>query len=555
MTRVMVVWCPDWPVTAAALGAGVPAHQPVAVLSANRVLACSPAARAEGVRRGLRRREAQGRCPGLTLIDHDPARDAREFEPVVIALEEMVAGVQIVRPGVCALAVRGPARFFGSEELAAERIVEHLGQSCAIETQVGIAEGVFAARLAARAGRVVPSGQTPAFLAELDIATIGRPDLVDLLRRLGIGTLGAFAALPAADVLARFGVDALAAHRMAGGNDARALAVRRPPPDLVVTRDFDEPLDRIDTAAFAARQLAIQTSARLAGVGLACTRLGITAITERGEELHRVWRHDGLLTPEGIADRLRWQLDGWLSGARRGQAGPTAGIRRLTLAPEGVMAHVGLQPGLWGELGERGDRASRAFTRVQGLLGPETVVTAVLGGGRDPGERVRLVPWGDEIAPPGEGPPGARTTGTSRTTSTARAPSTSRITSTTHAASAGHIGRPEVAPWPGRLPAPAPATVHTRPLPVEVSGRDGAPIGVSARLAVTGEPAWLTPVGQPAGTGERIIGWAGPWPVEERWWAPEEASRRARFQVVLDSGRALLLTLSGGHWAITGEYD
>jgi protein ImuB len=63
----MVVWCHDWPVVAAG---GVP-HEPAAVLHANRVVACSPAAGAEGVRVGLRRREAQGRSPTLAIFDHD----------------------------------------------------------------------------------------------------------------------------------------------------------------------------------------------------------------------------------------------------------------------------------------------------------------------------------------------------------------------------------------------------------------------------------------------------------------------------------------------------
>src|SRR5690606_40603262 len=81
--RTLVVWCPDWPVTAAGIVDGVPVHHPVAVLRANRVVSCSPAARAEGVTVGLRKREAQSRCPHLIVVDHDPAREARAFEPVV----------------------------------------------------------------------------------------------------------------------------------------------------------------------------------------------------------------------------------------------------------------------------------------------------------------------------------------------------------------------------------------------------------------------------------------------------------------------------------------
>jgi protein ImuB len=511
--RTMFVWCPDWPVIAAEIVEGVSAHTPVAVLHANRVIACSPAARDEGVRRGLRKREAQSRCPRLTAVDHDAGRDARAFEPVAAAVEEVAAGVEVVRPGACALAARGPSRYFGGEERAAERIVEHVAQVCGVESQVGVADGVFAAGLAARAGRLVEPGGTPRFLAGVDVAAIDRPQLTDLLRRLGIHTLGDFAALPAGDVLSRFGFDAALAHRLSAGLDHRPLAVRQPPPDLDVVHDFDDPLERVDTAAFAARALAERLHERLAGYGLACTRLGIEAVTAHGQELHRVWRHDGLLTAGAIADRVRWQLDGWLSGTNRAPAGrPTAGIIRLRLVPDGVLAHAGLQPGLWGDAGEERERAHRALSRVQGILGPEAVLTAVIGGGRSPGDQVRLVPWGDERAP----------------------------------------ARPGEPPWPGRLPPPAPASVLPVPLPAQVYDGAGQRVAVTARLEVSAAP---TRIGIGTEVPVEITGWAGPWPVDERWWARAEARRQARFQVALADGRALLLALSGGRWTVEAIYD
>ncbi|MEU5721711.1 DNA polymerase Y family protein [Micromonospora sp. NPDC047738] len=567
--RTLLLWCPDWPVLAAEIVDGVPATDPVAVLHANRVVACSERARAEGVRRGLRKREAQGRCPQLTVVDHDPGRDARAFEPVVAAVEEVAAGVEVIRPGACALAARGPSRYLGGEEAAAERIVEHVAQTCAVESQVGVADGVFAAGLAARDGRIVPPGGTAEFLAALPVEALGRPALTDLLRRLGVRTLGDFAALPAGDVLARFGFDGALAHRLAAGRDHRPLAVRQPPADLTVTAEYDEPIDRVDAAAFAARTLAEQLHERLAAYGLACTRLGIEAVTAHGQELHRVWRHDGLLTAAAIADRVRWQLDGWLSGSNgRGgarPARPTAGIIRLRLVPDGVLAQAGLQPGLWGETGEERERAHRALSRVQGILGPEAVVTPVLGGGRSPADQVRLVPWGDERLParPGEPPlpavpasepafPG----GPGLPDGSGLPGEPTRAARSGGAARAGGVarsgGKAPVPPWPGRLPPPAPAVVLPAPLLATVHDAAGEPVVVSARLAVSAAPARLAVgTGRPA----EIVGWAGPWPVDERWWAPAEARRRARFQVCLADGAALLLAVEGGQWLVEAIYD
>jgi protein ImuB len=524
--RTLVSWCPDWPVVAAVRAAAVPGlgeHLPVAVLAAGRVYACSEAARAEGVRRGMRRRDAQGRCPELLVVEHDPGRDVRMFEPVLAAVEEVAPGVEVTAAGRCALAARGPAGYFGGEDAAAERIIDQIARCCGVEAQVGVADGVFAAELAARAGAIVAPGGSAAFLAGLDVRVLGRPELVGLLRRLGIRTLGGFAALPAADVAGRFGADAALAHRLAGGGEERALAPRELPPELSVRLDPDPAIDRVDVAAFAARTLAERLHERLARHGLAATRLIIEARTGHAEELSRTWRHDGVLTVADIADRTRWQLEGWLSGTGP-DARPTAGIARLRLCPEGVVEYAGLQLGLWGDTGEARDRAHRAITRVQGLLGPDAVLVPVLTGGRGPADRVQLVPWGDE-----------RPDDPDRTTKKGK-----------------KKHEKEVAPWPGRLPAPSPAVVPPEPWPAVVVDAGGGPVGVTGRFLVSAAPAAVAVDGaEPVA----VAGWAGPWPAEERWWDPDGAGRRARLQVRLADGRALLLVVTGGRWAVEAEYD
>ncbi|MBW0010016.1 MAG: DNA polymerase Y family protein, partial [Pseudonocardiales bacterium] len=260
--RVMVVWCPDWPAVAGAAAAGSAAQAPVAVVAANRVVACSAAARAQGVRCGQRRREAQGRCPELAVLADDPDRDARLFEPVVTAVEALAPGVEVVRPGLVAVPARGPTRYFGGEPTVVERIVDMVATQAGVQCQIGIADGLFAATLAAQRGLLVPPDGSAGFLAMLGIAELhqpavtgvdrsaagragvdragaGRAALVDLLHRLGLRTLGAFAALPVDDVASRFGLDGVRAHRLARGLDERPPARRDPPVDLTVTRRFD----------------------------------------------------------------------------------------------------------------------------------------------------------------------------------------------------------------------------------------------------------------------------------------------------------------------------
>jgi protein ImuB len=67
----------------------------------------------------------------------------------------------------------------------------------------------------------------------------------------------------------------------------------------------------------------------------------------------------------------------------------------------------------------------------------------------------------------------------------------------------------------------------------------------------------LAAAGGSALSGEliEVTGWAGPWPVEERWWVPGEARRLVRFQLTLADGRALLMTLTAGRWQVEASYD
>jgi protein ImuB len=93
--RTLVVRCPDWPIVAA----GVPLDVAAAVLHANRVVATSPAARAQDIARHHRRREAQARHPSLLVLERDLDRDARVFEPVVAALDALTPRVEVAEPG------------------------------------------------------------------------------------------------------------------------------------------------------------------------------------------------------------------------------------------------------------------------------------------------------------------------------------------------------------------------------------------------------------------------------------------------------------------------
>jgi protein ImuB len=403
------------------------------------------------------------------------------------------------------------------------RIVARVRELDVADVRAGIADGAFAAGLAARATEergvvslVVPVGETPAFLAawpvtvlagSVDAAHGGGNELVDLLARLGLRTLGAFAELPASAVLGRFGPPGALAHRLASGEMEHEPIATVPPDELLEAIELDPPATRVDEAAFAAKMLADRLLARLDALGLCCARVVVDAETEHGERLTRTWRHEGALTPAALVARVRWQLDAWLL-----TDGVTAGLTRLTLAPDDLGPAVGRQLGFWGGDPAAADRAGRALARVQGMLGPDAVVTALDGGGRTPAERIRWIPWGEPRDEPERMPP----------------------------------------PWPGAVPGPAPARVFDPPVPAELVDASGAPIVVSGRGEPSAPPAGLRCAALPDGGGP-LVGWSGPWAHDLRWW--DARRRRALWQVVVDGGVACLVVLERGRTTVEAVYD
>lgn len=528
--RSIVLWVPDWPVVAAMSAAQVPAHQPAAVVVGNRMTAVSEPARVAGVRRAMRKRRARSLCPELELLPADDLRDARFFEPVAAAVEQVVAGLEIARPGLILLPAEGASRFHGSESILAERLIDVVTQNTGHECQVGIADGLLAAVLAARASEFVQPGESPNYLGSRPLGDVLHaamtPErvtevqaLIDLWDRLGLRRMDDLAHLPRETVGARFGEAGDWVHRLVQGEDLRPPVNRRIEADVETETTLDPPAHRIDVAAFAARRLAEELHTMLVDRTASCGRLQISARTESGRELVRTWRTDdgalGGLTAARITDRVRWQLEGWLSGTavettdevalEHGEPLVWLGLSAQDLVPAG--AHQGR---LWG--GDRGAqlRAQRALERVQGLLGVDAVLTAQLQGGRGLRDQVHLSAWGD----------------------------------------ATQIERPRQAPWPGRLPEPAPASVLDRPREVLVLDPRGTLVTVDRRLRVSAEPRTLALNGRSSPIQE----WAGPWPVAQRAWR-QDAQRSVYLQAVLEDGRALLLSCAQGNWFLEAFYD
>jgi len=399
-------------------------------------------------------------------------------------MESFCPWAEVIKPGLCALPLRGPARVFGGEEKLVDLIASKLSAQMPLEASpigIGVADGVFAAYLAARLslslsrqGRPLASRAQPGFqvavgkvlpactrdwLSPWPIGWLLPNESAFLLERLGIDTIGAFGELDSQAVQERFGTEGSLFQEVARG-------LRSDPP----------------------------------GFRTPCS------LPPKEES------SDALSVPSAAAGSGRC---------------PVAGSKSLT-ASKGTVSHHG-QRGLWGDRVDSEIARRKCFLRVMDLLGPESLLLPRVSGSRSLLGEVVWLPWS------ATGDAGHEPRSQSPREPRSRSPRGSR---------AQFPGEPSGhPPWPGRLPAPHPILLMEHPVPVELVDAQGNMVGVGPNGLATSAPELLSIDG---GSFSQVTAWSGPWPVDERWWAIRR--RWARMQVLLSTGRAYLLVLHpAGH--------
>ncbi|MDO5081182.1 DNA polymerase Y family protein [Buchananella hordeovulneris] len=520
----LCAWVPNWPLAALLVGAPELAAAPVALTVRNRIRAATPAAAHRGVQPGMTVRTAHELCPELAVHRDDPARQTRVFEQVLRDLDEVVAAVHVVRPGLVLVPARGPARWAGGREQLAEKLGAAVAEGSGQEVQVGGGCGTLTAILAAQAQRFIPAGQEQQFLAPWPLRAAGRAlpghDLTALqqtLDQLGIRTLGQLAQLPAAQVADRFGQLGQLLHRLASGNEVTPTRPADRPRDFAVTRELDPPVHRADVAAFVAKSLVAQFLAGLAERGQACASLEIAACTTNGTWRSRIWSLTAPPSATDLTDRVRWQLDGWLA-ARPAHSGDGP-LHRLRLRGTDTYPASGAQAGLWGKQTAAEQAANRAALRLQGILGPAAVVRPFAHPGNDPRSRTGVVAWGESLPSPPSQP----------------------------------------GPWPHALPAPSPTLLPATPPVVRLLDAAAAPVTIQADGTLSATPTQLllpaaTDFLLPAGR-YQITGYSWPWVFSGQWWLSAGLPARAYLALETDRGPALLLTHWADTWHLDGVYD
>jgi protein ImuB len=269
--------------------------------------ACTAVASQAGVVPGMRLSEALAMCPGLVLLEHDPAGTEEAWERVLRRLEDAGFAVESDEPGCAYFHTDGVERLSGGLQESLRRALDAVGSRW--QPRIGAAPRRFTALAAASVAPpgqvvVVDGGESALFLEPLPLDLLPlSPERRQELSELGVKRLGELAGLPGASVSDRLGADGGEAWKLARGEDERGLAARKPPSELAEELEFPEPVANEVTLRRALAALVDRLLARPERGGRAPRRVALSARLVGGGS----WRR-ALTLREATAEPERLRL-------------------------------------------------------------------------------------------------------------------------------------------------------------------------------------------------------------------------------------------------------
>lgn len=236
------------------------------------VSAASPEALAAGVKIGMTATQALAACSTLCLLPERPDLEQRALVELTEALRSVSPAVEAAGNGLFHLDPRGLSRVHGDEAAILERMVAVVARLGFPGARAAVADTRFAACAVAACAEspatLVPPGETRAFLAPLPLDLLPlSPENLERLRALGLKTLGEFAALPAASVEVRYGLEGVSAHRLARGLDSEPLARTPEIEEIAETFELEVRIDGLQQLAPILETLLERVLPRLDGRG------------------------------------------------------------------------------------------------------------------------------------------------------------------------------------------------------------------------------------------------------------------------------------------------
>jgi len=331
------------------------AGEPWAVVENRRVLACSAAAEAAGVRPGSALAMAWALAPSLRAMPRAPEAEREALQAIATWACQFSEKVSLEPPQAVLLEVEGSLRLFGGAARLSARL------------HGGVAELGFKARLATG-----PTPRAALWLARGEAQTLSAlpveamdlpPETLDLLRRVGVQTLGEVMALPRPGLALRFGQTLLDRVDQALDKAPEPRVFFHPPERFSAKLDLPAPANEAERVLFAARRLLAQMegflAARQAGVRT-CT---LSLLHRDGQATHLALGFGSLRRDaEHALLLLRERLNAV------SLASPADAIHLEAAALEPL---IGASRGLFGDARVEAEAWERLTERLQARLGPD----------------------------------------------------------------------------------------------------------------------------------------------------------------------------------------
>ncbi len=334
------------------------------------VIAANPLALAAGVRRGQRIASARAIAPGLRLQARAPALESEALAEIASWAGTYTPRVSLAPPDAVLLEISSSLRLFGGADVIETAV--HSGL-CRLGFRVltAFAPTPLAARWFARS--LTPPGPGAAWLDRLDSLPLAvladgtdvRGDTLELLRGIGLATLGEVRRLPAAGLARRQAQAVLAALARARGEhpDPRAWFVT--PPRFEREIALPAPTSLTEPLLFAARRLFASLGGWLQGQHAAVDRCRLSLLHEHAADTvleivtGRPSRDEARLVMLAREHLAALPLPAEVSGLRLSADNPAS------LAPR--------PDDLFGDPARAGESAMLLIDRLRARLGSDTV--------------------------------------------------------------------------------------------------------------------------------------------------------------------------------------
>jgi protein ImuB len=247
------------------------------------------AAQNAGICKGLNSTQALARCPNVIIKSRSALQEEAAMNLLLECAYAFSPNIEATAAGICTLDLKGLSQT--GDQLWANRILAQLA-SLNLRAKIGVAENpdlaLHAAKIAQSFFLVENSNE---FISSLPIESIEpSPEILSILQRWGIRTLGEFTALQKSNLAERLGAESLELFDRAIASTIRPLELIRPKEVFEEAIEFEHEIETLQPLLFILRRFIEQLSRRLELFYFVAQEIELKLKLSSGEKLERSFR-------------------------------------------------------------------------------------------------------------------------------------------------------------------------------------------------------------------------------------------------------------------------